>query len=78
MNNEKNAELIIQRIKDLCQSNNKKISPYRISKNSGMNPSTLNNILNGTFKDPRLSTIINVCNGLNISLKDFFDDKIFY
>lgn len=42
-----------------------------------MNPSTLNNILSGKFKDLRFSTIEKICKGLNISIKDFFDDNLF-
>jgi transcriptional regulator with XRE-family HTH domain len=75
MNNKPN-QLIIKRIKNLCEKE-KHVTPYRIAKNVGMNPSTLNNILDGRFNDPRFSTIEKVCNGLNISLKEFFDDDIF-
>jgi DNA-binding Xre family transcriptional regulator len=74
-------DVIVKRIKKLCLNEVtgvKKITPYMISKNSGMNPSTLNNILSGKFKDVRFSTIKNICKGLNVSIKDFFDDELFY
>ena len=77
MDNEESAEVIIKRIKNLANKKNKNITSYRISKNSGMNPSTLNNILTGKFKDPRFSTIVNICKGLDISLKDFFNNDLF-
>lgn len=70
-----NSDLIIKRIKSLCKD--KKISAYQVAKNGEMNPSTLNNILSGRFKDPRISTLKKICVGLNISIKDFFNDKIF-
>ncbi|MFI3307727.1 MAG: helix-turn-helix transcriptional regulator [Mycoplasmatota bacterium] len=74
MNKTYETDLIIKRIRSFC---NEELTPYRISKNSGMHPSTLNNILNGTFKDIRLSTLINICNGLDISLMEFFNDDLF-
>ena len=77
MNDEVSDEIIIKRIKCLSNKNNKNLTSYRISKNSGMHPSTLNNILTGKFKDPRYSTIVNICKRLNISIKDFFDNDIF-
>lgn len=67
--------LIINRIKDLIIK--KKTTSYQISKNSGMNPSTLNNLLNGKFTDARFSTIEKICEGLGISVKEFFNDSIF-
>lgn len=74
-------ELLTKRIDDLCKKKNrvknKKMTPYRISKNGGMNPSTLNNILDGTYTDPKFSTIIKICKGLDMSLKEFFDDELF-
>lgn len=77
MNEEVSDEFIIKRIKCLSNKKNKNMTYYRISKNSGMNPSTLNNILTGKFKDPRYSTIVSICKELNISIKDFFNSDIF-
>jgi DNA-binding Xre family transcriptional regulator len=74
-------DVIVKRINNLCLDKNtgvKVITSYMISKRSKMNPSTLNNILTGKFKDVRFSTIEKICKGLNISIKDFFDDELFY
>ena len=71
-------DLIVKRIRSFTDERNiNYILPYRISLNAGMNPSTLNNILSGKFKDLRFSTIEKICKGLNISIKDFFDDNLF-
>lgn len=43
----------------------------------GITQSTLNNIVSGISKNPTVSTIKKVCDGLNISLSDFFDTDIF-
>ncbi len=68
-------DLIIKRINELLIDKN--MTAYKVSKNGGMNPSTLNNILSGKFKDIRFSTIIKICNGFNISISKFFNDKLF-
>ena len=31
----------------------------------------------GKSKNPKLLTIIKICDSLNITLKDFFDDELF-
>ncbi len=69
------SDLIIKRIENLCEEKN--ITAYRVAKNAGFNPRTLNNILNGVHKDLRLSTIKNICDGLDISVCDFFNDELF-
>lgn len=75
------GELVVERIKRLCQtkneSNNKKITSYRIAKNGKLNPGTLNNILSGVRKDLQASSIQKICKGLDMSVRDFFDDDLF-
>lgn len=39
--------------------------------------STVDSIINGKSKNPKLLTIVRICEGLNITLKEFFDDEIF-
>ena len=77
------TELLIKRIdkirtinkdqEEIDQADNL-ISSYQIAKKGNVHTSTLNKIFNGTAKDPRLSTVFKICKGLDISLKDFFDD----
>jgi hypothetical protein len=73
-------ELLKKRIENLSkknQINNKSLTPYRIAKNGELSVGTLNNFLNGTFKDARLSTIVKICAGLDVSIREFFDDDLF-
>ena len=42
-----------------------------------MTQSTLSNITSGRSKNPTVSTIKKICDGLNISLTDFFDSEHF-
>lgn len=57
--------------------NEKKMSKYKLEKESGITHSALRYIFNEINKDVKFSTIVKVCNVLNIELKDFFDDKLF-
>lgn len=40
-------------------------------------PSTLKNIINGVSKNPGIVTIKKLCDGLDITLIDFFNTEIF-
>ena len=57
--------------------NEKHISKYRLEKETGLSHSALRYIFNEVNKDVKFSTITKVCDVLDISLKDFFDDDIF-
>jgi len=64
-----------QRIIDLCHSHN--ISLNKLSTISGMTQSSLNNIINTGSNNPTISTIAKICDGLEISIREFFNDEIF-
>lgn len=63
------------RILNLAKTNN--ITLHKVSINSGISYSTLNSFINGKCKSPNLSTILHICEGFNMELKDFFDDDLF-
>lgn len=69
------GEAISKRILDLCTEH--EITLNKLSTICGITQSTLNNIISGISKKPTVSTIKKVCDGLEISLVDFFDDEIF-
>ncbi len=69
------VEAIALRIIMLCQERN--ITLNKLSTISGMTQSTINNIINTGSKNPTISTIKKICDGLEISLSEFFDDDIF-
>ena len=66
---------IRQRIINLAIEND--VSLHQISLDSGIPYSTLSSFLNGKSEDPKISTILHICEGLNISLQEFFDDELF-
>jgi len=39
--------------------------------------STVENLVNGTSKNPKTLTLIRICAGLNITLKEFFNSDLF-
>ena len=68
-------EAIRQRILNLCKKNH--ITINGLAMLSGMSQSTVNSLVDGTSKNPKLLTIMRICLGLNMELRDFFDDDIF-
>lgn len=69
------SEAIKYRIKKLAKEYN--LSLYGLAMESGIPSSTLNDFFRGKVELPRIDNILHICEGLNIELKDFFDDPIF-
>ena len=63
------------RIEELCSERN--ITLNKLAIISGITQSTLNNIISGRNKSTTISTIKKICDGLEISIIDFFSSKIF-
>lgn len=39
--------------------------------------STVDSLLNGKSKNPKLLTIVRLCDGLNMTMTEFFNDELF-
>ena len=63
------------RILDLCQEYN--ITVNRLANLSGITQSTLNNIVSRRNKSATLSTIKKLCDGLDITIQDYFENDLF-
>lgn len=63
------------RILFLCEKHQMTIN--KLATDSGVAPSTIKNILYGKSKNPGIVTLKMLCDGLGISLLDFFDSKEF-
>ena len=48
-----------------------------LARSAGMPPTTVKNILNGASQNPGIVTIKMLCDGLDISLIEFFDTEDF-
>ena len=69
----KNA--VANRLLELCEE--KRLSVNALARLSAVPPSTLKNVINGGSKNAGIVTIRKLCDGLDISLREFFDDDIF-
>ncbi len=63
------------RILNLC--NEHKISINKLCMISGVTQSTVNNIISGRNNSATVSTIKKLCDGLDITISDFFNAEIF-
>ena len=63
------------RIIELCNERN--ISINKLAIMSGVTQSTLNNIISGRNNSVTVSTLKKLCDGLEITICDFFCSKIF-
>ena len=71
--NARNA--VKQRIFNLCEVRN--ITINKLGTICGITQSTLNNIMNTGRNNPTISTIAKICDGLEITIREFFDDDMF-
>lgn len=55
----------------------KKLSIHKLAINSGVAPSTIKNILYGKSQNPGIVTLKMLCDGMEISLIDFFNTEEF-
>ena len=69
------SEAINIRINELLKEYN--LSAYRLSYLAGISNSIISDCKRGKVKEPTLSSIIHICEGLNIELKDFFNSPCF-
>ena len=68
-------EAVAKRILALCEERNLAINALAVS--SGVSPSTVYSMLNEKSQNPGVVSLKKLCDGLDISLRDFFDDDIF-
>ncbi len=64
-----------QRILQLCEERD--ISINKLSSISGVTQSTVNNIISGRNKSATVSTIKKLCDGLGITIDEFFHSELF-
>jgi transcriptional regulator with XRE-family HTH domain len=69
------SEAIRLRILELCKENN--ITINKLATISGVTQSTLNNIISGRNNSTTVSTIKKLCDGLDISIENFFCSDLF-
>ena len=69
------GEAVRERILELCRERN--ISVNKLSTISGVTQSTVNNIVSGRNNSATISTIKKLCDGLGITIEEFFNSELF-
>ena len=69
------GEAVRVRILELC--NARQITVNRLATLSGVTQSTLNNIVSGRNNSTTVSTVKKLCDGLGITITEFFDSPTF-
>ena len=65
------SEIYVKRIKSLCKQRG--IAINKLATMSGINQSTLDNIVRGLTKDPRAKTLHKIAIAFNMTLAEFLD-----
>ena len=68
-------EAVAKRIIDLC--NEKNIAINALANLSGVSPSTVYSMLNEKSQNPGVVSLKKLCDGMDISLRVFFDCSLF-
>ncbi len=68
-------EAVGKRIQSLCAGRGMTVNA--LANLSGVEPTTVYSILGRKSQNPGVVTIQKLCDGLEISVRDFFDDPIF-
>lgn len=68
-------EAVAQRILELCRERN--IAVNTLANISGVSPSTIYSMLNQKSQNPGVVSIKKLCDGFEITVRQFFDSPIF-
>ena len=68
-------EAVAHRIIELCNERN--IAINTLANESGVSPSTVYSMLNEKSQNPGVVSLKKLCDGLEITLRQFFDSPIF-
>lgn len=69
------SDAIRKRIKYYLKQKNMKV--WDLCKNSGIPCSTISTFMSGKTELLKIDTLLHICNGFDITLKEFFSDSIF-
>ena len=69
------GEAVKERILELCRERD--ITINKLSNISGVTQSTVNNIVSGRNNSTTISTIKKLCDGLGITIEEFFHSELF-
>ena len=68
-------DAVVIRVQEICRERNIKLN--ELANRSGVTPSTVYSMMEPNRREINISTIKKLCDGLEISLRDFFDAPVF-
>ena len=68
-------EAVVCRLQAICKE--RQIKYNQLATRSGVTPSTVYSVMNPSRKDISMITVKKLCDGLEMSIPEFFSDKIF-
>lgn len=68
-------EAVSRRIQELCAQ--RKLTINALANLCGVSPSTVYSMLNSKSQNPGVVSLQKICDGLDISLREFFDSSLF-
>ena len=71
----KTVDAVRDRILQLCEQ--RQMSIHKLAMVSALPPSSIKNILYGKSRNPKVLTIKMICDGLGITLGEFFSTPVF-
>ena len=69
------SQAIVERIIEL--QSDRKITTNKLATLSGLSQATVRDITYGVSKAPKINSLLHICEGFNITLKDFFESPVF-
>ncbi len=69
------SDAINLRISELLKEQN--LTVYKLSYRAGISNSIISDCKRGKVKEPTISSLIHICEGFNMELKDFFNAPYF-
>lgn len=68
-------QAVSRRLEELLTE--RKMTQYQLYIQSGLPKSTISNLVNCTYPSVKLRVVHELCQGLGVSLRDFFDSPLF-
>ena len=68
-------DAVVLRLQKICQERNLRYN--ELATRSGVTPSTAYSLMDETRRDVSITTLKKLCDGLDMTINEFFDDKIF-
>ena len=68
-------QAVVERTRNLCEAQH--IRPNELAKRAGVTPSTVYSFLDESRQEVTVNLVEKLCNGLGVSIAEFFDDEVF-